>query len=125
MIDFHFTINELPPSINRIYHPSVSMTRGLRIKKDPAAKAFEYSAYIEIKTPEDAFDEPMVLSIVFEIKDPKKFKVCDIDNMLKCLCDSLQKTDVIANDKLIYKIIAEKIPAKKDRTVGHITSYKS
>ncbi len=124
MIDFKFQINELPPSVNRMYRPRATMRRGLFMQKNAVADSFEYSAGFEVKAPKEPFDKKLCISIIFEIKDPRKLKVCDIDNMLKCLFDSLQKIGVIKNDNLIYKIKdIEKRAGKKDKVIGHITEY--
>lgn len=124
MIDFHFVVNELPPSINRMYKPRISKGRGLYIQKDIAARSFEYSASVEIKRPKTPFDVKMCLSLIFEIKDSRKLKTCDVDNMIKCTQDSLQKIGVIKNDSLIYKLKdIEKRTGLKDRVIGHISEY--
>lgn len=123
MIDFHFTINELPPSLNKMYRPGVSYKRGLHIKKDMSAGEFEYSASCEIKSPKEPFDSKLSVSIIFEIKDKRKLSVSDVDNMLKCLFDALQHIGVIKNDNLIYKIDIEKRKGQRDKVIGHITEY--
>lgn len=124
MINYNFEINELPPSVNRMYRPRASMARGLYIQKDQSAGAFEYSAGYEVEAPSEPFDCKLSMSIIFEIENKKKLKVCDTDNMLKCLFDTLQKIGVIKNDNLIYKIQVEKRGGKKDKVIGHITEYK-
>ncbi len=124
MIDFKFTINELPLSVNRMYKPKVSRYRGLYVQKNPLAGSFEYSASCEIKVPKEPFDQKLCISLIFEIKDKRKLKVCDVDNMLKCLFDSLQNIGIIKNDNLIYRIKdIEKRIGQKDRVIGHITEY--
>lgn len=119
MIDFHFIINDLPPSVNRLYHPG----KYGGIYKDKSAGVFLRSAWADIKKkPKVPFDSKMSLSLVFEIKDKKKLKVSDTDNFLKATVDTLQKLKIIKNDNLIYKLKdIEKRQGIKDRVIGHLT----
>lgn len=124
MKEFTFRINEIPPSVNRLYRPAYSGKRGLHIRKNEVALDFETSAWAEIDYYDDPFDVPVVLDVLFEIKDTKKFNKSDIDNMMKILLDSLQKVGVIKNDNLVYKIIMEKRIGDQDSTNGTISLYK-
>lgn len=125
MIAFKFQVNDLPPSVNKMYRPSVSRYGVASIKKNPEAGIFERSAWAEIKAPKEPYDVKLMVSVLFEIKDAKQLKTCDIDNMLKCLFDTLQKIGVVTNDKLFYRIRdIEKRQAKKDRVTGFITEYE-
>ena len=122
MIDFRFELNDLPPSINKLYIPRVSRRGEVFIQKDSAAEVFEKVVWAEIRRPVQPFDAKMSISIIFEIKDKKQLETCDVDNMLKCLFDTLQSTGVIKNDKLFYKLKdIEKRTGIKDKVIGHIT----
>lgn len=53
----------------------------------------------------------------------KNHKMMDIDNLVKVLQDMIVKKGYIEDDRLIYRMVVEKVPSKSDRIQIEIKSF--
>jgi Holliday junction resolvase RusA-like endonuclease len=99
-----FKIDELPPSTNQLkYHNSLKQNW---IKRNL------------IKT-NKKFSKPISLKMKIYTSNIRR----DIDNFLKAIFDLLEKSNVIKNDNLIYKLEVEKIKSQSECIELEIRPY--
>lgn len=114
---YDFSIDILPPSVNRLY--KVGSRRGSTyVYKDANIRNFmEYAGYM-LPRPDAEITTPVRLDVVFSFHETS-FDKSDLDNRLKLLCDALEARGVLKNDNLIYEIRCRKERSDTvDRTSG-------
>lgn len=100
---FDFEVPLLPPSVNSIYRYGAG-----RVHKKESVDIFEETAGYYLPRQKEPIEKPCRLELVFTFKDMRKFKMSDVDNLLKVTVDMLQHFQYIKNDNLIYEIQAKK-----------------
>lgn len=108
-----YTIDIRPLSVNAAW-------KGRRFK---TPDYLQYERDMEILLPRNnkQWNEPIEVEYIFSLK---YVATTDVDNLIKPLQDILVRTGVIANDKLIMRIIATKKKNKHDSITFKIKKYK-
>jgi len=70
---------------------------------------------------QETFTVPIIVKYKFYLKH---FKITDLDNLIKPLQDILQKAGYFKDDRLIYKLEAEKVESKEDFIEIDIKPYQ-
>jgi Holliday junction resolvase RusA-like endonuclease len=97
----------IPPSVNNYY----KRARNGRVYLSAEAKAYKELVYykcLELGL-DSLLDVPLHMDVKFFPKNNRR----DLDNIMKCLWDSLEG-NIYTNDKLIYKLTAEKFAPTKN-----------
>ncbi len=96
----HFTV-PFPPSVNNYYRHV-----GSRVLVSKQGRAYRESIQLFLpKWARQSLNGPLCIWIRFRAPDKR---LRDLDNMLKCLLDALEKADVYVNDSQIMKLIVWK-----------------
>lgn len=107
-------INGLPPSVNSLYIRSKK-----RVFKSQAGKKYEKKV-LKILTKRPRIESPIALVIEYHIRTSQKFKRRDLDNMDKCLIDSLQLSGQFRNDNQIVFRAGIKLQDKSNYVLVHM-----
>lgn len=108
-----YTFNlPIPPSVNDYYgthtkfgHPTIYIkTKGKQYRKD----VLDYVLLNNLQLKANIL---LQVDIIFT---PKTKHRQDVDNVQKCLLDSLTHAEVYDDDSLIYKLTIEKMPPSKE-----------
>ena len=119
-----FIFKGRPPSVNFMYRTA----RG-RIYKTSPSKTFTISIREQLTNQihqiEDfkKYENNIQVNIIFHLKTKRNI---DIDNLLKVVFDCFNKSELYDDDKIIFKVIAEKkLNAKEDMFEMDVIDYGS
>lgn len=116
-----FSIPMVPPSVNHAYRHAVRGGRAVTYRA-PEADAFALVAASSLPKLDVPMDGRLELRVTFGISDARKLARSDVDNLLKLLCDALQRSGVVRNDSRLVRIVAEKEAAAADATAGTVSA---
>ena len=109
-----------PPTVNHYW----KHTRGGIHYVTAQGKAYQQAVSLAVKMAKvPPFTSKVMLKVDMYPPDNRKR---DIDNIFKALLDGLTKSGIIADDSLIYKLVAEKHEAiKGGKVIVEMEEYKN
>lgn len=107
-----------PPSVNHYWRKTRS-----HVYVSPEGVAFRQQTYLLALNDRNRFDSKERLIVSIDAYPPDKRRR-DLDNILKCLLDSLQFAAVYDDDSQIDKLSITRMPEKLGQVIITVSSYQ-